>query len=88
MEKYCGQGKGVRKLEQMKKLARKLRNSEDDKLSLPIHDEDSRPLDSQGFPIPLLTPSDLKFQNLSEAMFPPLFWITEKFEIFHFVSQF
>ncbi|KAI5383180.1 hypothetical protein KIW84_070550 [Lathyrus oleraceus] len=32
----------------MKKLARKLRkNSEDGKFSLPVHDEDSRPLDSQ-----------------------------------------
>lgn len=32
----------------MKKLARKFRNSEDGNLSLPIHDGDSRPLDSQG----------------------------------------
>ncbi|XP_020215721.1 uncharacterized protein LOC109799553 isoform X4 [Cajanus cajan] len=31
----------------MKKLARKLRNSEDENLSLPSHDDDSRPLDSQ-----------------------------------------
>ncbi|RDX96959.1 hypothetical protein CR513_20316, partial [Mucuna pruriens] len=30
----------------MKKLARKLRNPEDDNLSLPIHDGDSRPLES------------------------------------------
>ena len=34
----------------MRKLARKWRNSGDDKFSLPIHDdEDSRPMDSQGF---------------------------------------
>jgi len=33
----------------MKKLARKFRgNSEDHKYSLPIHDDDSRPLDSKG----------------------------------------
>jgi len=33
----------------MKKLARKFRrNSEDRKYSLPVHDDDSRPLDSKG----------------------------------------
>jgi hypothetical protein len=38
----------------MKKLARKLRNSDhDDKFALPIHeDDDARPLDSQGFFLP------------------------------------
>jgi len=33
---------------EMKKLARKFHNEEDENLPLPIHDGDSRPLDPQG----------------------------------------
>jgi len=32
----------------MKKLARKFRHSEDENLSLPVHEGDSRPMESQG----------------------------------------
>ncbi|KAK7399021.1 hypothetical protein VNO78_10196 [Psophocarpus tetragonolobus] len=43
-----GAGRGGEWLnKEMKKLARSLRNSEHQNLSLPVHDGDSRPLDSQ-----------------------------------------
>lgn len=51
----------------MKKLARKLRkNSEDGKFSLPVHDDDSRPLDSQGLFLLLSSIFDcIKLQMIS-----------------------
>lgn len=60
----------------MKKLARKLRkNSEDGKFSLPVHDDDSRPLDSQGlFLLPIIyfrlhkTSNDFNFFSIFQLV--------------------
>ncbi|XP_057418874.1 uncharacterized protein LOC130713091 [Lotus japonicus] len=71
----------------MKKLARKFRNSKDDHYSLPVHDEDSRPLDPQEQEefVRSLERSQIQQSRVWRRVFAALFFC---YILFHLYSMF